>query len=232
MLSGSLSNLAGYNQIFIDDINGQDYLITLDKMIEMKNNDLFKIFLNGEKIVLEYLYSSLCYFDYSFNIDQNILNKDKYINDLIDLFDKDKYLMKIFNEIIISNINIKYDEKIKECNLFEKIMKEEKFSREDICIFDIIKKVLIRNYLNEFIILYIELEKNYYFSSIINNIKKYIDNENNNGNEAFNEKIKTIFINNINLKNKIPENEIKFEIIMGFNLPSKDLMEKIYDFES
>jgi len=74
----SLSTLAGYNQIFIDDINGQDYfdsngkIITLDKMLNMEDSDLYKSFINLKTIFLENLNSSLCYFDYSFNNEKKI----------------------------------------------------------------------------------------------------------------------------------------------------------------
>ena len=50
ILTHSLSNLAGISQIFIDDINGKDYLdeekkiITLDKILKMKNNEIYNHF--------------------------------------------------------------------------------------------------------------------------------------------------------------------------------------------
>ena len=73
LLTRTLSNLSGYTQILIDDINGQYYfdsenkIITLDKMIKMKNCEIYKAFINLETIFLENLNSILCYFDYSFN---------------------------------------------------------------------------------------------------------------------------------------------------------------------
>ena len=45
ILTRTLSNLAGYTQVFIDDLNGRDYLdkenkiISLDKIVKMKNAD-------------------------------------------------------------------------------------------------------------------------------------------------------------------------------------------------
>ena len=228
----SLSTLAGYNQIFIDDINGQDYFdsngkkITLDKMLNMKDSDLYKSFINLKTIFLENLNSSLCYFDYSFNNEKK-LNKDIYINDLIELFVKDEYLISKIDELIMKNINNKNNKESNGAkNLLDKIMKEERFNRGDISIYDIIKKFLNKNYINEFKIIYIELENIYFFSSLLNNEKKYVDN-NNNENSEFNKKIKELFIKNINVNNKIPENEIKLEITIGFNLPSKKILEEI-----
>ena len=49
MLVHTLSNLAGYYQIFIDDINGQNYfddenkIISLDRILKMKNNNIYYI---------------------------------------------------------------------------------------------------------------------------------------------------------------------------------------------
>ena len=150
----SLSTLAGYSQIFIDDINGQDYfdsdgkIVTLDKMLKMKDSDLYKSFLNLKTIFLENLNGLLCYFDYSFNLEKEKLNKDIYINDLIELFIKDEYLISKIDEIIMKNINSK---NIKENDvnqtLLEKMIKEEKFNRGDICIYDIVKKILNKNYI-------------------------------------------------------------------------------------
>ena len=235
MLTRTLSNLAEYKQILIDDLNSDDYfyngaIITLDKIMKMKNHDLFKVFLNKEKTIIENINSSFCYFDYSFNLDKNILNKNIYMNDLIELFNEDKQLINFIDKLIIENIIYKYSKNEHEYNIMEKIIKEEKFTRGDICIFDIVKKVLNKNYIDEFKIYYIELEKTYFFSSIINNRRKYIDNKNNYENNEFNQKLLEIFINNINIKNKVPENEVKIEIIIGYNFPSKYLLEKINDY--
>ena len=235
MLIGTLSNLAGYSQVFIDDINGQDYfdnnsIITLDKMMKKKNEDLYKIFINLETIFLDNLNSYLCFFDYAFNLEEKILNKEKYINDLIELFDKDKHLTKIINELIIKLIKSRNEEKMDK-SLLEQIIKEEKFTKGDVCIIDIVKKVIIKNYINEFKIIYRELEKINYFSSILNNSKRYIDNKVNiNQKEEFNQKIKEIFIENINLKYNLPEDEIKLDILIGFIMPSKNLLEEIDDY--
>ena len=231
LLTRTLSNLSGYTQILIDDINGQYYfdsenkIITLDKMIKMKNCEIYKAFINLETIFLENLNSILCYFDYSFNEDENEINKDIYINKLINLFIQDKHLLNLIDEKIMENINQKDSDNNKAQNLLEKIIKEEKFSKGDICIYDIVKKVLSKNYLNEFNKLYIELENNYYFSSLLFGSKKILNNNEND--IELNKKIKEIFIKDVNLKNKIPEKEMKFEISLGFNLPSKNLIEEI-----
>ena len=228
----SLSTLAEYSQIFIDDINGQDYfdnsgnIITLDKLLNMEDIDLYKSFINLKTIFLEHINSSLCYFDYSFNLDKSKLNKDIYINDLIELFIKDDLLVNKIDELILKNIKSKNSDKNNKKTLLEKMISEEKFSRGDICIYDILKKILNKNYINEFKIIYIELENIYFFSSILNNEKKYITNNGSNEIE-FNNKIKEYFIKNININNKIPENEIKLDITIGYNLPSKKLLEEI-----
>ena len=152
-----------------------------------------------ETIFLDNLNNYLCFFDYAFNLDEKKLNKEKYINDLIELFGKDEHLTKIINELIIKLIKSKNEERMDK-SLFEQIIQEEKFTKGDVCILDIVKKVIIKNYINEFKIIYRELEKINYFSSILNNSKKYIDNKSNiNQKEEFNQRIKEMFIENINL---------------------------------
>ena len=229
----SLSTLAGHNQIFIDDINGQDYfdnngnLITLDKMLNMEESELYKSFINLNTIFLYHVNSSLCFFDYSFNLEKNKLNKDTYISDLIELFKKDELLRSKIDELIIKNIKLKNNnQNIKKGTILEKMIMEETFNRGDICIYDIVKKILNKNYINEFKIIYAELENIYFFSSILNNEKKYIDN-NNVKEIEFDNKIKEYFIKNININNKIPENEMKLELTIGYNLPSKKILEEI-----
>ena len=229
-LTHSLSNLAGYTQVFIDDINGKDYLdneckiISLEKMLKMKNLELYQSFINKENIFLENLYSVLFFYDYNFNYNESELNRDIYITKLIELFIEDKHLINLLDEKIMEIINSKNDDvNCKNKNILEKIIQEEKFSRGDICIYDIVKKILNKNYLNEFKVLYTELEKNYYFSNLIFNKK----NNANNDDDKVNKIIKEIFIKNVDIKDKVPENEMKIDIIIGFNLPSKNLIEEI-----
>ena len=242
ILTRTLSNLAGYTQVFIDDLNGRDYLdkenkiISLDKIVKMKNADLYRAFINPRDIILENLNNILFFFDYSFNYDESGLNKDIYINKLLNLFIEDNYLIEKIDEKIIENINNKFDKNNKNDknkNALEKIIQEEKFSRGDICIIDIIRKILNKNYLNEFKILYTELEKNYYFfSSLIFNKRENYPNNNeiiikNNDDKNFNKKIQEIFIKSVDTRKKIPEYEMKVDIIIGFNLPSKHLIDEI-----
>ena len=88
MLIHTLSNLAGYYQIFIDDINGQNYyddenkIVSLDRILKMKNNDIYKYFINLETIFQEYLNVTLCLFGFNFIFDEGKYNKDIYITDL------------------------------------------------------------------------------------------------------------------------------------------------------
>ena len=228
-LKGTLSNLAGYYQIFIDDINGKDYydkngdIITLDKIPNINDEDLYRIFLDLNMILIDNLNKLLFFFDYNFVGIKNELTKERYINDLLELFETDKNLIKLINEFIINNIkndNYKHNE-----NIFEKIIREEEYINEDICVYDIITKSLTKKYLNEFQILYIGLENNYYFSSILNRKNNYLESNNiiNIKNE-FSYKINEIFLNNIKLKNNIPEKEVKLNIIIGFNLPVYNLL--------
>ena len=236
MLKGTLSNLAGYFQIFIDDINGKDYLdnngevITLDKINNLDIKDLIKIFLDLDTIILDNLYKKLLFFDYKFNPPLDTLSKDKYINDLIELFSTDNILVSQINELIINNINSDNSNKEKE-NIFKKIISEEEFINGDICIFDIITKHLAERFLKEFQILYPELEKKLFFSSILNRKNNYLDNnieiiyQNN-----FNEKINQILLSNIDLKKNMPEKEVRLDLFIGFNLPFYNLLININDY--
>ena len=83
--------------------------------------------------------------------------------------------------------------------------------------------------LKYYMLLYVELEKNYFFSSLLYN-KKNSENKDSTIDSEFNKKIEEIFIKTINLKNRVPENEIKIDIFIGYNLPSKNLLEEIFYF--
>jgi len=181
-----------------------------------KQNNLFNSLVN--KIFLQKLHEVFFFFDYSFNADEKELNKEIYINNLIELFVEDKHLIKLMDEKIMENIN-KNNEKNE---IVEKMIEGEKFLKDDIIIDDIVQKLLNKNYLNEFKILYLELEKNYYFSSLL-----YYKKRNDNNDKYFYQIIKETFIKNIDIKNKILEHEKAIDIIIGFNLPSKDLIEEI-----
>jgi hypothetical protein len=67
------------------------------------------------------------------------MNKDIYINDLIELFIKDDLLIKNIDELILKNIKSKNRNKNNNKTLLEKMIGEEKFNRGDICIYDILK---------------------------------------------------------------------------------------------
>ena len=243
-LIGSLSNLSNYKQIFIDDINGEDFLdntgkiITLNKIYEMNNLDLYRAFINKSTIFLEHTFSIICllgYRFYNYN-DKKDFNKDNYYDMIIELFEKDKFLIECLDKCIMNNLEKKRENENIHENFLEKIIKKEKFSRGDICIFDIIKNVLIRNYKNEFISLYIELEKNYFFSSLIKRRNYYTtdDNDDDNNNEdrisqeEFNDTITEIFIEQYYKENPIYEYG-NINIFFDYNLPSKNLIEKIHD---
>ena len=144
-----------------------------------------------------------------------------FISDSIIIEEIDKYIMKYLE-------NNEKNEKI-----LETIIIKEKFSRGDICIFDIIKNVIIRNYINIFKILYVELEKNYFFSSLIKR-KNYFLNESDKGEirdnlEEFNKEMIQIFIDEIKINNNELEYE-NFDIYFDYNLPLKSLLKQIHDF--
>ena len=75
----------------------------------------------------------------------------------------------------------------------------------------------------------LNLKKIIFFSSLLYN-KKNSENKDSTIDSEFNEKIEEIFNKNINLKNRVPENEIKIDIFIGYNLPSKNLLEEIFYF--
>ena len=236
-LMGSLSNLANYNQVFIDDINGEDFydnnknIITMNKLYDMSILDLYEIFINKQTIFFENIYSILCLFDLSFYSCEKKLkkmNKYEYINTIIKLFINDPYLNDYLDKIIIKSIKNKNKEDANK-NILEKIIIEEQYSRGDICIFDIIKNFVIKIYKNEFKSLFIELEKNYFFSSLLKRKDYNFNTEEDENLKKFNEAIIEMFTNNFKIDNKGFEDE-KLEIFFDFNLPSKSLLEQMDNF--
>ena len=232
MLCLTLSNLAKCEQTFIDDLNGKEYLdknknlTNIREMIKVNNSDLYKIFFNKKEIFLDCLEKCLITFSYEFTIGE--MDKKKYIEDLKNLLDKlDLDLVEEINNLIIKNLE---SENInKDNNIFSEILEKGEIQKEDICILDLVSKKLLENYFNQFKKIYSSLENNFFFSAILNNKHKYDNNDekycfDNVENKNLYEKIKKVFINHINIKN---ENLDNINIFIGYNLPSKELIEEI-----
>ena len=87
---------------------------------------------------------------------------------------------------------------------------------------------MIRNYKNEFISLYIELEKNYFFSSLLKRRNYYFTCEGQENYNGFNDIITKIYIEQCSIDNKDYGYE-NVDIYFDYNLPSKNLIEKMND---
>ena len=160
ILKETISNLSGYYQIFIDNLNG-DEQFKLDNLITLKGNEAFNKFISFDEELNKNIFKSIFYMNY--NIISNIggLNKDSYINRLIHYIEKNESLKKIINKYITGKITYEED-------LINKIFKNEStITENDTDILCIIKTYLSHSYTKALNLIYFKIEKDHLLSSLL-----------------------------------------------------------------
>ena len=177
ILKETISNLSGYYQIFIDNLNG-DEKVTLDNILEMKGNEVFINCLEFGDELNKNIFTTIFYMKYNIISSINQLNKSTYINSLIHYLDKNKSVRKLINDCIMKQITFKDD-------LISKILKTENtISESDIDIICIVKNYLSHLYTKNLNLFYFKAEKDHFFSSLLSfaeleNINDKDTNDNN-----------------------------------------------------
>ena len=167
ILKETISNLSGYYQIFIDNLNGVDDL-NFENLIKLKGIQLYEKCLDFDYALRRNIYTSLSYM--KFNIPFNIgeLNENTYVNKLISYISNDKELKDNINNCIKNQMTSqKEDFIIKACK------EKDSVTQIDRDIINIIKKYLSKLYTKQLNILYFKAEKDNFFSSLLS-----IDEEN------------------------------------------------------
>ena len=236
ILEETLSNLSGYYQIFIDNLNGNDKF-KIEEIINKNSGEIINKCINEDEQIYLSLFKSISYMNYNIIYPDNNINKDNYCNKLLLFISKNNNLKKNINDCITKEIFSKNEDIIKVLFKKENIIKET-----DIDISSIIEKYLVDLYNLKLNMLYFMAEKEQFFSSFLTieeeKIEENLEEKNNNKNQE-KPKIENIdkkYFENLFLeKDKIRLVEKpranKIDIILGFKLPGiKPVLERIRNY--
>jgi hypothetical protein len=139
ILKETISNLSEYSQTFIDNLNGEES-ISLDNIIHMEGREIFNKCLDLEEELYKNIYQSLFYIKYNIHSSIGKINKDTYINELLNYLRSNKSLVKLVNNCIVKQMS-------QESDVINKIVSTKNaITENDIDIICIIKKHLSNNY--------------------------------------------------------------------------------------
>ena len=128
-----ISHLSDFYQIFIDNLNGEDF--DLVDIMQLKNDVLFQkcLKLDINKEFMSNIYNAISYFNYKFQIDIPFLNENNYSKLLIRYLQKEEGLTKKI-------INCILKQRIEDKDIFECILKNGYISQNDVDIISIVKR--------------------------------------------------------------------------------------------
>ena len=221
ILNESLSNLSGYYQIFIDNLNGDEKL-RIEKILNLDDKTLFDTFKVEEELP-SFIFKAITYMKYTISNSCKGLNKDNYIKELTDFIFKNQNLKQLINKCVYKEF-VKGEDNNIIGNIFNS--KETRFSLEVIDIATLIKKKLLKTYSSMISILFFKLEKNQYFSSILSNefLKRAQKKSEKEEKKDILESIYESYLDNYEFndgKFKIVEDikKNKVDVILGFRYP-------------
>jgi len=219
LLTETLSNLSGFYQIFIDDLNGEENnnfneLIKVIKPIEMFNK-----ILNIDDEFCNNILKCASYMKYNISDSYKELNKNNYIQKLLEYFSKHKRLRNLINETIINRTQKNED-------LFVQIFKEKISLDNFIGLSKIIKNYFSNFYISKLLLIFYKAENDQIFSTILSNENSnelWADKEDSK-NANIIEKIVISYFNSLSFddgKIKLVKEEgtNKVDIIFGLNTP-------------
>ena len=248
ILKETLSNLSGFYQIFIDNLNGNsEYKI--EKILNMKRKQLFESLLNPDEELSRNIFTSISYMKYNIVAAYKGLNQENYVDKLIEFISNNKRLRDLMNETLFTQSF--QDDK----DIITTIFKTDNLiTGEEIEILSVIKKYLTKIYTKQLSLMYFKAEKDQFFSSLLtNSLEQKIwprkddkNKDNNEEEEEINQKkeeiyedktiieklavayLKTMVYNDnkTNIVEKIKSNKV--DIIFGLKIPGiKPIIEKI-----
>jgi hypothetical protein len=164
ILYHTLSNLSGYYQIFIDNLSGSSEL-SVEKILNMKRDELFLKCLDVDRELLSSVYTSLNYINYNIISSVKTLNKSNYINKFMHFIRHNAKVRKLINENIIRQI-------LKEEDIITKIFKKaDLITPDDVDLPSIIIKYLSWSYAHQLNLFIFKAEKDHFFSSLLSNVE-------------------------------------------------------------
>jgi hypothetical protein len=101
ILKYTLSNLSGFNQIFIDDLRG-DSKYKFGEIITMNTKELLEIFVNPDEEFSKNIFKSISYMNYNVIAPYNSLSKENYVMKLIEFINNNKRIRDAMNEAVFN----------------------------------------------------------------------------------------------------------------------------------
>ena len=220
LLTETLSNLSGFYQIFIDNLNGEDDNNFNELIKAIKPIEMFNKFLNIDEEFCQNILKCTSYMKYNINASYKELNKNNYIEKLLEYFSKHKRMRNLINETIINRTQ-------KDEDLFAQIFKEKILKDNNIIdLSKIIKDYFSNFYISKLVLIFFRAENDQIFSAILSNKNSeelFKDEENSKNSNIF-EKIVISYFNSLPIddgKIKLVKGEgtNNIDIIFGINTP-------------
>ena len=219
----ALSNLSGYYQIFIDNLNGESNL-RLEKIIEMDLINLLKTCVDLDKELISSIYDFTSYMKYEIFASYKGINKDNYISTLIDFISKNNNLISMLNESLFKAIMEDNEDNNQEP--IGQIFRDKKILHGDETdLISPIKEHALKKYRSLLLLLFFKAEKDQFFSSLLTNDieRKKQKEEKNKGENILIDKLTKLYLDKLSFKDRIKVIERpkgnKVPIMLGLKIP-------------
>ena len=164
-LEHTLSCLSDYYQIFIDNLNANEN-ITVQRILNMRRDELYLKCLNVDRELLNNIYTSLNYINYDIISSIKDLNKDTYLNKFMYYIRHNAKIRKLINECIIRQIS-------KQEDIITKIFKKkDSITQNDIDLSSVIIRYLSESYAHHLNLFIFKAEKDHFFSSLLSSVEE------------------------------------------------------------
>ncbi len=161
ILTDTITYVSDYYQIFIDDLNGEDFSI-LDIM-KMGKKELFKKCLKLDVELTNNIYKTFSYFNYSFKINIEGIDNNNYSKIKLKFLKNNQDFTQMFINCILKQSNEKM-------NIGDILKKNELFNKDNMrSIIEIVQKYLSSLFNNNLDKLIFKLEKENFLSTFIFN---------------------------------------------------------------
>ena len=230
ILNETISNLEGYYQIFIDNLNGDENL-KIENLLNWSDKSVFDKFKVEEELPSN-IFTAISYIKYNITNSYKGLNKDNYVKELSDFIFSNQNLKNMINKCFFREL-IREEENDIIIKVFTN--KETKFSLETKDISSLIKQEILLIYKRMISLLFFKLEKEQFFSSILSNtfyqnseIKEDKNPEKDILQEIYESYMDKLEFNDGKLKIVEGIQKNKVDIILGFKYPGiKNIFDKI-----
>ena len=200
----TISHLSDFYQIFIDNLNGEDYSIT--DLMKCKEEELFNKCLKMDKEFKKSIYGTFSYFNYNFSINIKGIEKNNYPKKVMNFLMNNEEFAKLLINCVLKKPTTKID-------IGQILNKNEYFTRDDVGIISVVQRYLSTLFKDNINKLIFKLEKDNFLSTFIYN-QLYTDDNKIQPKDEQNKKEELVKeINLITKDEKENKNEIKEEKI-------------------